>query len=147
MLAGGIKKWTDQEGVVHFGDVPPVASDYKATKMRPLSGGKGLSAKQLKLVRKLNRQEQQDQKTKFRVEKAAAKHYRSQKKIEAAYRKGELVKGLSEQQVKNLLGEPSRIERTGSGQKYKWIYGEAKRGEPKTVVLENGLYSRHQDRK
>jgi hypothetical protein len=145
--AGGIKKWVDQEGVVHFGDVPPVASDYKVTKIRPLSGGKGLSAKQLNLVTKLNRQEQQDQKAKFRAEKAAIRHYRLQKKIESAYRKGELVKGLSEPQIKNLLGEPSHIEGAELGRDQKWIYDEAKKGEPKIVVLENGLYSRHRNRK
>ncbi len=147
VLAGGIKKWVDEEGAVHFGDVPPVTSDYKATKMRPLSGGKGLSVKQLKLADKLNRQEQQEQKAKFRAEKVAAKQYRSQKKIEAAYRKGKLVKGLSKQQVKNLLGEPSRIEKSESGKQHKWVYDEAKRGEPKIVVLDNGIYSHHRNRK
>jgi len=148
-MGGEVKKWMDKEGVVHFGDIAPTAIDYSSAPVRPLTGGKGLSTKQLKQAKELDRREQNVQKAKFNAEKNTAKRYREQQSIEAAYRKGKLVKGLSEKQLKSLLGEPNRIEKkeTKSGLRQKWSYDEAREGVPQTVILENGLYSRHQNKK
>lgn len=147
--AGEVKKWVDKEGVVHFGDTPPVATDYELTSIRPLTGGKGLSTKQVKLAKELERRVQKEQKSKFRAEKVTAKRYRAQQKIEAAYRKRKLVKGLSEQQIKRLLGEPDSVDQKESkkGLRQIWHYESVRAGEPQVVTLENGFYRSHRNKK
>jgi hypothetical protein len=145
----GIKKWVDDNGVTHYGDVPSVGIDAEPATLKTLSIGKGLSSKQIRLSEALDRRDEKVQKRKFKAEKRAAKKRSEQQKINEAYRKGKLIKGLTSKQVKRMFGEPDSIKRTKTkkGVSQKWRYEKAKTGRPEVIYIKNGIYSSHRNKK
>ncbi len=148
LKAGPVKRWTDSEGKIHFGDVPPVSTQADVVTIQPLTGGKGLSSKQIKLADKIRKREARGQKVKLKAEKASSKKHQKKKKIDEAYRRGKLMKGMTARQVRNLLGEPNSIESGGDkkGNRQKWIYEKARAGKPGVVYIRDGLYSSHRNK-
>lgn len=145
----GIKKWVDDDGVIHFGDVPSVGTNAEPVSIRPLSVGKGLSSKQLRLSKTLDKRDKEAQKLKFKAEKRTAEKQSEQQKIDEVYRKGKLIKGLSSKKIRSMFGEPDSIKRVESkkGLSQKWRYEKAKAGRPEVIYLKNGLYSSHRNKK
>lgn len=143
--AGSVKKWTDSEGNVHFGDVPPASVQVDVVEVQPLTGGEGLSLKQMELADEIRKREAEGQKIKLKAEGLSLRKHQKEKKINRAYRRGKLIKGMTEQQVRYLLGVPDRIESGGDkkGSRQKWIYEKTRAGEPRVVYLRNGQYSSH----
>lgn len=149
VIGGTVKKWVDREGVVHFGDSAPVDITVEPASIKPLTGGKGLSSRQMKLFQEFKKRDKASQEAKFKAENRAAKQYKAEQKIESAYRSGRLVKGMGEERVRRLLGQPDRIDlkETKSGILQKWHYEDVKPGRPETVYLENGAYRSHRNKK
>ncbi|GEM_PF-3535049 len=145
----GIKKWVDDDGVIHFGDVPSVGVKTEPATLKPLSLGKGLSSKQLSLSKAIDRRDKKAQKLKFRAEKRTLEKQREQQEIDKTYRRSKLVKGLTSKQIRRLLGEPDSVKRaeTKKGTSQKWRYKKAKVGRPEVIFIKNGLYSSHRNKK
>ena len=70
LSAGGVYKWTDENGQVHFTDTPPIGKQAQPHDIKPASGGKapqdvpGLRPGEIDKLNEVERKEQTDQRVK-----------------------------------------------------------------------------------
>lgn len=132
--AGGIKKWTDSDGNVHFGDAPPPTQTTKRVQVRDPATGNGSMVKpDLLMSRKTERR-----KSHIR-DQEPERDYGERLRYRNAAVKGEVLMGMTSKEVERSQGKPIEInESIGSyGVREQWVY-QRPDGSMYFIYLDNG---------
>lgn len=132
--AGGIKKWVDEEGNVHFGDTPPPSQSTKRIQVRdPATGNGSMVRPDVLLSRKTERRRSHTR------DPEPDRSYGERLRYRNAAVKGEVLMGMTAKDLERSQGEPNRINKSqGSwGTREQWVY-ERPDGSRDYIYLENG---------
>lgn len=132
--AGGIKKWVDEDGNVHFGDAPPPSQTTKRIQVRdPATGNGSMVRPDVLLSRETVRRQTHTS------DPEPERSYGERLRYRNAAVKGEVLMGMTAKELERSQGEPSRINTSqGSwGIREQWVY-ERPDGSTDYIYLENG---------
>ncbi|WP_186297542.1 DUF4124 domain-containing protein [Sedimenticola selenatireducens] len=132
--AGGIKKWTDSEGNVHFGDAPPPTQTTKRVQVRDPATGNGSMVKpDLLMSRKTERRKSHIS------DKEPDRDYGERLRYRNAAVKGEVLMGMTAKELERSQGKPAKINRSQGkwGESEQWVF-ERPDGTRDLIYLENG---------
>lgn len=132
-IAGGIKKWVDSEGNVHFGDTPPPTQETEAVEVKDPATGNGSMVDPGYIFRRTERRRHHE-----KIEKPT-RDYGERLRYRNAAVKGEILMGMTEDEVVRSRGRPLDINRsTGSfGVHEQWVY-QHPNGSRYYIYLDNG---------
>lgn len=128
---GGIQKWTDKDGNVHFGDIPPPRQQTKHIEVRDPATGNGSMVRPGSISLGQRRRSDTGSGDKTR-------DYGERLRYRNAAVKGEVLMGMTPKELERALGRPTRINRSqGSwGEREQWVYDRP--GGTDYIYLENG---------
>lgn len=141
--AAEVKKWTDSEGNVHFGDMPPTGQAAEEVRIVEDYRGERSDAERLEAITDGYRETRQKEKRaraseRNRANKKWHADLKNTRKIEAAMRENKVIPGMTEDQARKTWGTPTRINTDdyGDGERHQWIY--ERHGKPTRYVYVKG---------
>jgi hypothetical protein len=112
--AGGVKKWTDEDGNVHFGDTPPPSQSAKRIQVRDPATGNGSMVRPglIEIGRRPAAKRVADQ----------DRGYGDRLRYRNATVKGEVLSGMTQREVERAWGRPDEVDvsDSGSGRTERW---------------------------
>lgn len=115
--AGGIKKWVDEDGNVHFGDTPPPTQSARRIQVRDPATGNGSMVRPGSIeIRRSGHRPAGD-----RVAQQD-RGYGERLRYRNATVKGEVLNGMTPREVERAWGRPDEIDvsDSGSGRTERW---------------------------
>ncbi|MEJ1343271.1 MAG: DUF4124 domain-containing protein [Candidatus Sedimenticola sp. (ex Thyasira tokunagai)] len=139
--AGNIKKWTDADGNVHFGDAPVGGTNTEEVKVKVIesnpSNSRGmLSGSSVTPRRGVSR---------FNTSRSGSlddqgRDYADRLRYRNADAKGKVIKGMTAKEAERAMGAPDRVNRSSGsgGTREQWVY-ERKDGGRDYIHLNDGV--------
>ncbi|MEJ1422240.1 MAG: DUF4124 domain-containing protein [Candidatus Sedimenticola sp. (ex Thyasira tokunagai)] len=138
--AGSIKKWTDADGNVHFGDVPAAGTNTEEVKVKVIESNPNnsrgmLTGSSVSTSRRVSRPIHSSTQP-----ESEGRGYADELRYRNAAAKGKVIKGMTAKEAKRAMGTPDRINRnSGSGgTREQWVY-ERKDGSRDYIHLNDGV--------
>ncbi|WP_321528306.1 DUF4124 domain-containing protein [Sedimenticola selenatireducens] len=115
--AGGIKKWVDDDGNVHFGDTPPPSQSARRIQVRDPATGNGSMVRPDVIVIHRDRPQQSTE-----AVAPQSRDYGERLRYRNAAVKGEILNGMTKTEVMRAWGEPDEVDvsDSGSGRTERW---------------------------
>lgn len=119
LQAGGIKKWIDADGKVHFGDAPPPEQKTRRIQVRDPATGNGSMIRPDVLLSR-----QTERKRSHIRDAEPSRDYGERLRYRNAAIKGDLLAGMSKSEARKAWGKPDEVDFTavGGGEAEQWWY-------------------------
>lgn len=117
--AGGIKKWVDEDGNVHFGDAPPPSQSTKRIQVRdPATGNGSMVRPEAMIIPHGKLQQSRD------AAEVQDRSYGERLRYRNASVKGEILNGMTQKEVRRAWGKPDEVDVSdgSSGRVERWWY-------------------------
>lgn len=146
--AGGVYRWTDDDGNVHFGDRPPSADTEKTDIPRNTTQpDRDAGYSVMEQAAKIDARDRAALERRNEVWARDVAEHEARKaeegRLRAASVRGEIVVGLPADQVRRIKGRPDTVNRSdyGRGWEEQWVFYSTMNGDRETdyIYVKDGV--------